>query len=380
VRIEEPGSADEAADILRSAAAEGLSVRFRGGGTKLHWGNPVGEPDIVLSTAKLNRVVEHNAGDLTAVLEAGVPLAAAQEVFATSGQMLALDPPRGDSEAATIGGIVATGDSGALRHRYGGPRDLLLGMTVALSDGSVARSGGKVIKNVAGYDLAKLFTGSFGTLGFITQVAVRLHPHPARRVSAVGFGDDPEAFREAAIALAQSPLELESLDIDWSQWGGKVIARCAGADPEPRAQEAVRLMSKAGLRAELEPEDGYLWDGHPRTGEGTVVRVSALPSELARVIRIVDRLQGSVVARGGLGLCRVWLPPLSADRVVAAIEDLRFTMAPFPCVVLDAPRAVRDTVDVWGIADGPDLELMRRVKSAFDPSGVCNPGLFVGGL
>lgn len=389
MRIEEPGSADEAAEILRSAAAERLRVRFRGGGTKWEWGSSVGEPDIVLSTKRLDRILEHNAADLTAVIEAGVPLAAAQEAFAASGQMLALDPPLGPAswvpgdESATIGGVVATGDSGPLRHRYGAPRDLLLGMTVALSDGTVATSGGKVIKNVAGYDLAKLFTGSFGTLGLIARVAVRLHPLPPRRVSAVGFGEDPEALQRASIALAHSPLELESLDVAWPEWSGKVIARCAGAAPEPRAQEAVRLMSKAGLVAEREEEDEGVWDeqrGNNRTGEATVVRISALPSELSRIIRIVERLQGSLIARAGLGVCWVWLPPLSPDRVVAAIEDLRFTLASFPSVVLDAPKEVRDMVDVWGETDGPEIELMRRVKAGFDPAGVCNPGVFVGGI
>jgi glycolate dehydrogenase FAD-binding subunit len=380
VRIEEPASVDEAAEILRSAAAERLAVRFRGGGTKVDWGCPVGEPDVMLSTSGLDRIIEHNAADLTAVLEAGVPLATAQKVFAGAGQMLALDPPLGKAEAATIGGIVATGDSGPLRHRYGAPRDLLLGITVALSDGTVAKSGGKVIKNVAGYDLAKLFTGSFGTLGLISQVAVRLHPLPRSRVSAVGFGDDPDAFQRAAIALAHSPLELESLDIQWPDWGGKVIARCAGAAPEPLAREAVRLMTKAGLNAELEQEDEYLWDGQERSNEATIVRISALPSELARIVRVVVRLEGSLVARAGLGICWVWLPPLKPDAVVAAIEDLRFTLAPFPCVVLDAPREVRERVDVWGESEGPELELMRRVKERFDPAGVCNRGLFLGGI
>lgn len=362
------------------AAAEGLSVRPRGGGTKLEWGRPTAEPDVVLSTKRLDRVVEHNAADLTAVLEAGVPLAAAQEVFAASGQMLALDT--GDA-AATVGGVVATGDTGPLRHRYGGPRDLLLGITTVLSDGTVATSGGKVIKNVAGYDLAKLFSGSFGTLGLIARVAVRLHPLPPRRMSAIGFGDDPDALQRAAIALAHAPLELESLDIDWPDWGGKVIARCAGIAPEPCAHEAVRLMSNAGLDAEMEEDDEWAWDklrDNNRTDEATVVRVSALPSELSRIIRLVERWQGSLVARAGLGICWVWLPPLRPDGVVAAIEDLRFTLAPFPCVVLDAPREVRDRVDVWGKSDGREVELMRRVKSAFDPAGVCNPGLFVGGI
>lgn len=381
MRTEEPASAGEAGEVLRSAAAGGLAVRFKGGGTKLEWGNSTGEPDVLLATTRLDRILEHNAADLTAVLEAGVPLAAAQKVFAEAGQMLALDPPLGDGEGATIGGIVATGDSGPLRHRYGGPRDLLLGITVALSDGTVAKSGGKVIKNVAGYDLAKLFTGSFGTLGLITQVALRLHPLPPRRASAVGFGDDPDAFQRAAIALAHSPLELESLDIKWPDRGGKVIARCAGAAPEPLARDAVRLMSKAGLDAELEREDEYLWGGQEeRTKEGTIVRISALPSELSRIIRVVQRLHGSLVARAGLGICWAWLPPLRPDDVVAAVEDLRFTLAPYPCVVLDAPREVRQTIDVWSEVGQPEFELMRRVKGVFDPAGVCNPGVFVGGI
>jgi glycolate oxidase FAD binding subunit len=383
VRTEEPDTAAEAADLLRSAASHGNTVRPRGGGTKLQWGAPVPDQDIELSTARLDRMVEHNEGDLTAVVEAGMPLAVAQEVFAASGQMLALDPPLGESGAATIGGIVATGDSGPLRHRYGGPRDLLLGITVALSDGSVVKSGGKVIKNVAGYDLAKLFTGSFGTLGLITQVAVRLHPLPRRRVSAVGSGDDPDALQQAAINLAHSHLELESLDIQWQDASGTVVARCAGAAPDAGALEASRLMSKEGLLAEVEQDDERVWNtsrGNNRNDGATVVRVSALPSELARVIRVVMRLEGSVVARAGLGLSWIRIPEAEPDGVASAVGDLRFTLAPFPCVILDAPAAVRDRVDVWGVLEGPDVELMRRVKARFDPTGTCNPGVFLGGI
>src|SRR5439155_7373453 len=156
-RQEQPASPDEAAELLRDCAAGGLRLRPRGGGTKLGWGRPVAEADVEVLTASLDRVVEHNAGDLTAVLQAGVPLAAAQQVFAAAGQMLAFDPPLGGPDsagepAATVGGVVATGDSGPLRHRYGAARDLLLGITVALSDGTLARAGGRVIKNVAGYD------------------------------------------------------------------------------------------------------------------------------------------------------------------------------------------------------------------------------------
>jgi glycolate oxidase FAD binding subunit len=385
VRTEEPASAEDAAGVLRSAGAGGASVRARGGGTKLDWGTPTAEPDVVLSTRRLDRILEHNAADLTAVLEAGVPLAAAQETFAASGQMLALDPPLGTrgSEAATIGGLVATGDSGPLRHRYGSSRDLLLGMTIALSDGTVAQSGGKVIKNVAGYDLAKLFTGSFGTLGVTVRMAVRLHPLPARRVTVIGSSADPDALQRAAIALSHGQLELESLDLAWEDGSGKVLARCAGSAPEARVDDAVHLISEAGVPAELLEDDGAAWDlqrENQRSSNGVVVRVSGLPSELSRIVRNVQRLNGSLVGRAGMGICWVRLPSEEVDGGVAGVEDLRWTLAPLPCVVLDAPSDVRDKVDMWGASDRPDVELMRRLKASFDPAGVCNSGVFVGDI
>ncbi|MDQ3888921.1 MAG: FAD-binding oxidoreductase, partial [Actinomycetota bacterium] len=191
---EAPSSFEEAAERMRRAGDAGAAVRLRGGGTKTGWGAPAPVDGMEVSTRRLDRVVEHNAGDLTAVLEAGVRLADAQRVFAAASQMLALDPPLGENGGATIGGVVATGDTGPARHRYGGVRDLLLGITVGLADGTVARSGGKVIKNVAGYDLAKLFAGSFGTLGLVLQVVVRLHPRPRSTATAVGRSGDPAAL------------------------------------------------------------------------------------------------------------------------------------------------------------------------------------------
>jgi len=187
---------DIAADL-----ASGGSVRIVGGGSKLGWGPQV-DAERELSTAGLDRIVEHNAGDLTAVLEAGVPLAAAQEAFASEGQMLALDPP---DRGATIGGVVASADSGPLRSRFGGPRDLVLGVRVALPDGSVVKSGGKVIKNVAGYDLGKLMAGAFGTLGVIVEVAVRLHPRPEETATAAaGSGTGARAATGSAGAASVS--------------------------------------------------------------------------------------------------------------------------------------------------------------------------------
>jgi len=369
--------------VLRAAAAERAPVRFRGGGTKLGWGSPGFDPELELSTERLDAVLEHNAADLTAVVQAGVALARAQATFAEAGQMLALDPPLGDGEAATIGGVVAAGDSGPLRHRFGGPRDLLLGITVALSDGTVARSGGKVIKNVAGYDLPKLFSGSFGTLGLVVQVAARLHPLPGERLTALGDAQDPEALQRAVLSLARAPLELDALDVRWRRGRGRILARCSGAAPEDRARRAGELMAGAGVEGSVTEDDEVLWAEQragQRSDRGVVVRVSGLPSSLGTVLRVAERMDGSVVGRAASGLSWVVLDPRPVDDAVAAIEELRQTLDPFPCVVLDAPREVREKVDPWGTSNGPAMDLMRRVKAAFDPASVCNPGVFVGGI
>ncbi len=377
-----PATFEAAASVLARATADGHTVRLLGGGTKYSWGATGPESPIELCTGRLARIVEHNAGDLTAVLEAGVRLSDAQERFATAGQMLALDPPfasAGSSEAAaTIGGIVATGDSGPLRHRYGAPRDLVLGMTVALSDGTISQSGGKVIKNVAGYDLAKLFAGSFGTLGLILSVNVRLHPKPAGNATALGAGEDPETVAAAARSLAAAPLELDALDIAWRAGRGGVLARCAGADPLKRAQRAAQLLRDAGLRdVEATSEDDALWERQragQRSSEGALVRVSARPSTLADVLRAAALCDGTVVGRAALGVSYVEVAPDSVQRLLGELpEGARG-------VLLDAPAQVRSAIDPWGVQEGPALELMRQIKTRFDPAGTCNPRVFVGGI
>ena len=372
--IERPETYAEAAAVMREAADAGRLVRPRGGGTKWDWGGAGADADVVLSTGRLNRVVEHNAGDLTAVLQAGVRLADAQEVFAAAGQMLALDPPRGRDHAATVGGIVATADAGPRRHRYGAVRELVLGASIALTDGSVARSGGKVIKNVAGYDLAKLFAGSFGTLGPIVEVVVRLHPLPAATATVVARSDRPAALARAALELASAPLELEALDIRWDPGEpGWLLARTAGVAAIERAE---RIARELGLDAAVEPEDAPLWAeqrARQRSAEGIVVRVSGLPTELARTIAAAERRGGRLVGRAGLGVWWITLPPTRPR----AVASLRAELAPFPCVVTDAPGAIRAELDVWGTADEALLRLSRRVKERFDPAGVCGPGVLL---
>ena len=197
----------EAAALLRGRTEP---LRPIGGGTK-PW--IASRDEEVLETGGLDRILEHNVGDFTAVLQAGVAFADAQKAFAEHGQRLAWDPP--DPGGATIGGIVATADSGPLRHRYGGVRDLVVGTSVVLSDGTIAKSGGKVIKNVAGYDLAKLFAGSFGTLGLVATVSVRLHPLPARTASVTASFEDPDESAPLVKTLAALPLEADCFDAGW---------------------------------------------------------------------------------------------------------------------------------------------------------------------
>jgi glycolate oxidase FAD binding subunit len=377
-----PPTFEQTATMLAGASADGRTVRIRGAGTKLGWGAPTATPDIELCTTGLNRIVEHNVGDLTAILEAGVPLAEAQRTFAAAGQMLALDPPLSPGPrspaAATIGGIAATGDSGPLRHRYGTPRDLIVGATVALSDGSIARSGGKVIKNVAGYDLAKLFAGSFGTLGVILSLSVRLHPLPSETTTVLAAADDPDLIGVAALSLAASQLEFEALDVAWRAGRGGVLARCAGREHARRGRRAGHALSALGVsHVEVTADDDALWERQragQRSEDRALVRVAAPPSELAAVLRAVDACEGTLVGRAALGSSYVELEP-------DAVAQLRSSLPMAHSVtLLDAPAALRSELDPWGPLESPALELMRNVKARFDPARTCNPGLFVGGI
>jgi glycolate oxidase FAD binding subunit len=371
-----PDSPEEAAALLRDA--EGPVIP-RGGGTK-PWGPP--SDGAVLETGGLGRILEHNVGDFTAVLEAGVPLAEAQAAFAEHGQMLAIDPAltsadevgRGDEaagrgRAATVGGVMAAADSGPMRHRYGSMRDLVVGTTVALSDGTLARSGGKVIKNVAGYDLGKLFTGSFGTLGLIVRVAVRLHPLPPRTTTATGGTDDPDRLGAAAVALAAQPLEADCLDVDWRDGAGRLLVRFGSAAAPRQAEATVERMRALGLEdAATVEDDDPLWMAQRVHQRGEcIVKVSGRITDLPAVCRTGAR----VVGRAGLGLYWLALDPGSVGAV-------REELAPRACTILDGPPALRAAA--WAPPEPGALAVMARIKERFDPSRIFRPGTFVGGI
>jgi glycolate oxidase FAD binding subunit len=380
VTTERPGSPEEAARLLRSLGEAGKAVRVRGGGTK-DWGG-IGDPIAVeLETGGMAKILEHNVGDLTAVLQAGVPLAEAQAAFAAEGQMLALDPPLGAGDAATVGGMVATSDSGPLRHRYGGVRDLIVGISLALSDGSLAKAGGKVIKNVAGYDLAKLFTGSHGSLGLIVTVTVRLHPKPVGNATAVAATDDPDVLAKAAIALARLPLEADSLDAAWQGGAGRLLARFGGATAGDQAEATASRMREAGLDGvQTVEDDDDLWDdlrAAQRRPEGASLKLSGRMTDLAPAIRATDAAGGALVSRAAHGLS--WITLDSGD-LVSRVGAVRDALDPRAVVVQDGPEELRRELDPWGPLDPGALVVMKRLKERFDTKRIFRPGAFVGGI
>ncbi len=370
---ERPTSIEEAAGLVRSLGEAGRPLRVRGGGTKLAWDPRGTAPDTELETAGLARIVEHNQGDFTAVVEAGVRLGDAQAVFADAGQMLALDPPLGEGDAATIGGVMASVDSGPLRHRYGGVRDLVLGVTVVLSDGTVAKAGGRVIKNVAGYDLGKLFAGSQGTLGLIARVSLRLHPLARQTATARAVSPDPGRLASAARALAGLPLEADCLDVAWEGDTGAVLVRFAGATGTDRARATVaRLRSFHLDEAEVVEDDGAVWDRQrdaQRLGDGVVVKVASVISGLDAVLHAGTQTGGRIVSRASLGLS--WVAFAPSDDLVARVESFRASLPEATLTVLDGASRVTHP---WPVPSPGAQAVMERIKARFDPAHVFRPG------
>jgi glycolate oxidase FAD binding subunit len=407
-----PASTDEAASLLRAAAGLGLTVIARGTGSKLDWAAPPDRCDLIVDTGRLDQVIEHAAGDLVVTVQAGVRLAALARVLAGAGQRLALDPA-GSAESGTVGGLIAAGAAGPLRFRYGTPRDLLIGITVVRADGAVAKSGGKVVKNVAGYDLGKLFAGSYGTLGLITEATFRLHPLPAASCWLALDCPDPACAAAAVQAIAGSPLAPAAVELSWPCAAGLIsVAALLEGDQDSVTERAARLtglLSQAGGLAgngaagppgaarPLPPDrDREV----PVTGEaGTLIRVSFWTGQLVQVlvaIRAAADRHGLDPAIGGSAAAGVLEVAVAAGAAVTAVASFVSTLraslaglalqsahpglppANASAVVVQAPALVRDSVEMWGPV--PSLELMRAVKDRFDPGHRMAPGRLAGGI
>ena len=337
-----PASTQECADLLRAATALRLAVIPRGTGSRMHWGYPPQRADLVLDTAGLDQVVEHAAGDLVATVQAGVSLERLAEALGAAGQRLALDPhshPTAGSVGAdppaatrgTVGGVLASGAAGPLRLRYGTGRDLLIGITVVRADGTVAKSGGKVVKNVAGYDLGKLFAGSRGTLGLITQATFRLHPVPAETafVSA-RCAAAVDACQVLASAL-ESPAAPVAAEIDWPTAGDQVrVCLALEGDAAGVAERAIALADLVGrlgreTEASVSPQAPPWWGGGAAAQQdGTVLQLGFWPGDLGMVLAEIRAaaaaagLDPAIGGSAGAGLLHVGLPAERDPGAVAA--------------------------------------------------------------
>jgi glycolate oxidase FAD binding subunit len=383
--VRRPTSVDEAAAVLHDSRG---GVLFRGAGTKMSWAGRPHDPDLVLETAALDQLLEHNPADMTASVQAGMPLRALQDRLAEAGQWLALDPPT-EPDGATVGGLLATGESGPRRLRYGALRDLVIGLTLVLPDGMVAHAGGRVIKNVAGYDLSKLVSGSLGTLGLIAEVVLRLHPLPETTATVVV----PSSVQEAtarSLALLAGPLEPAAVDWVGDPRGGgppgRLAVRFEGTTAGVAAQTAAlrEQLDGATPQALADAEEAALWREYahahrPESGQSTAF-AGTLPSRLTDV---ATALAGAADAAGvdvslashaalGLHTARFSGPP--AQQAAAFEQWRREVVAVGGTVALrDRPAEVDAEIDPLGPAPS-SVGLLRAVKARLDPDGRCAPG------
>jgi len=376
-----PRGTEEVAAVARLAASRGRTVVARGAGTKLDWAGTPSSAEVVIDLSRMDAVLEHASGDLVARVQAGARLAAIDRQLAEARQWLPVDEV---VPGSTIGGVVATGICGPSRYLHGAVRDLVIGVTVVRADGVVARSGSKVVKNVAGYDLAKLFTGSYGTLGIVTEAIFRLRPSPEHRRYVTATCTDEAALAPVLADVLHAQQAATAIEVDRRSPAGPialaVLVEGRAGPVEVRARAIAELLG-ASDDSEERPAGWGTLPG-PVTLKVTA-ELTSVPALLGLVRRLAGEHRLLPVVRGsaGVGVLFVGLAADIAPRVLAAfLGDLRVRCQSLggSAIVLRAPAATKGALDVWGPV--PGLELMRRVKQQFDPERRLAPGRFVGGI
>src|SRR5262245_6553578 len=384
-----PGNTREVSEVLRFASAGGHTVVPRGAGSKLDWAAPPSTVDIVLDVGRLAGVSFHAPADLVATVGAGTPLRGLQAALGERGQRLSIEA---GSHGATVGGVLAAGEAGPSRLRHGAGRDLLIGVEFVRADGAIARAGGKVVKNVAGYDVGKLLCGSYGTLGVLTSATFRLHPVPAARVWVCRSVRTPLEVHDLVGALLSATVEPSAVEVDLpAVIAPGEVARGAGTVAVLLEGTAQGVAKRASVTRDLLAGDASIvespppwWNTYPFAPEDVAIKLAVPVDDLhAAVYALRDVAGTSVAVRGsaGVGVVFAALPGSSpVSRVAAVLDTVRHVLIARDgsCVVLDAPLSIKDSVDLWGRVRG--LELMRRVKEQFDPGRVLSPGRFVGGI
>ncbi|MEO0534797.1 MAG: FAD-binding oxidoreductase [Cyanobacteria bacterium P01_A01_bin.123] len=397
-----PETEAELAAVMACAHQNRWRVIPFGQGTKLAWGGVGTAVDLMVSTARLNHIVHHAVGDLTVTVEAGVKFTDLQAVLVKTHQFLALDPAYADQ--ATLGGIVATADAGAWRQRYGGVRDMLIGLTLVRSDGQIAKAGGQVVKNVAGYDLMKLMTGAYGTLGIVSQLTFRTYPLPEASQTVVMAGESG-AIAATLAALKQSvltpvafdllsPRMVENLGLQ-PQLG---LALQFQGIPDGVAEQVTRSRQFAqALNCQdlVGAADVYCWhtlgnqvcSPQASPNDLIVLKLGILPSAAVTLLTELELLLANIAWYGRIhvssGVGRV---AIACDQ--HNIESMREKLLKLRArcesergflTLLQAPQSLKQTLDVWGYA-GSALPLMKRIKAQFDPLALLSPGRFVGDI
>ena len=372
-----PANTQEVSAILRFATENGLTVTPTGGNTKQTWGNPT-QTNIYLDITRLNRVIEHPWQDLTCTVQAGCTWQQLQQALAKHGQFVALDPLW--PERATVGGILATNDSGALRHRYGSLRDLVIGMTLVLADGTIARSGGKVVKNVAGYDLCKLVTGSLGTLAVITEATFRLHPRPQHAQTFTVSAPQAQQLAPLMASIRASHLLTQALQLRGDTNGFHLDIQL-NAHPEAHQDEILARMSKSeGLLVEEAEERVWLArELHFADDNSFTIKATMLPTDVGYLSERVLRLGGHCVAQSN-GIMFASFPA-AGHTTAYNISSFREEVDKHKGSVVVLKYALPSWSDLPAFGKFSNaLPLMQAVKHQFDPNRTLNPGRFLGGI
>lgn len=384
-----PQSQAELAEVITYAYQNQWQILPCGSATKINWGGLLQDVQVIVSTEKINQLIEHAVGDLTVTAEAGIKFADLQNTLATAGQFLALDPT---TPEATLGGIVATADTGSLRQRYGGVRDQLLGITFVRADGKIAKAGGRVVKNVAGYDLMKLFTGSYGTLGIITSVTFRVYPIPEASSTVVLTGD-ADGIAQAMTSLRASALTPVAADLLSQQLvanlgigqglGLVVKFQSLSASVKQQATSLLELGQQLHLQSTVYTDNqAELWQTlqqqmrSPAKPTDITCKIGVLPTNAVATLVQLNQHKGLIHTSSGLGLLR--FNANTNQQSILQMRDFCQSQGGF-LTVLTAPQAIKETIDVWGY-QGNALEMMRRIKHQFDPNNILSPHRFVGGI
>jgi glycolate oxidase FAD binding subunit len=395
-----PPSVEGVAETVRAASQARLALVPSGNGAHLSIGWPPRRYDAALSLRRLNRLLAHEAGDMTVTVEAGTTLAALNEALAHAGQWLPIDPPR--EEETTVGGLIAADRNGPLRLACGKVRDYLIGIRVVTAGGAILRGGGRVVKNVAGYDLPKLFVGSFGTLGAIVEATFKVRPRPAASRLFVWHSESIEVATRRGLELLEStvaPVFAEAINAAGAEAVGlgqdaALLVGCAGSRAEVAAQASALQAVGGGAVRDCDPAvSGAVMKAvrafsHAATEDALVARVSVLPAQLPALLQrfeseaVSRALLTEIAAHAGSGVawCQAHAPQGALPLGLYAEWMRIHTRQAGGWIVFEhVPPDLRDRLDPWGFSE-PSVPLMVKIKRALDPGDIFSPGRFVGGI